>query len=123
MSDRRANLICELDFPIGNDIQSLTKPNIAYVESAVTAVLFLEILIRIAVDYRNFWSQKTNLADLVIAVITVIIQLPGIRSHGQTYAWLTFFQIIRIYRVVLAVPITRNLIVSQVSAYPPRKIY
>ena len=86
---------------------------IAYVESAVTAVLFLEILIRIAVDHRNFWSQKTNLADLVIAVITVIIQMPGIRSHGQTYAWLTFFQIIRIYRVVLAVPITRNLIVSK----------
>ena len=52
--------------------------------------------------------------DLAIAVITATIQIPQIHNSGTPYKWLTFFQIVRIYRVVLAVPITRDLIVRAV---------
>jgi len=83
-------------------------------ETGVTLLLFVEILIRFSVDWRHFFLSKQNITDLVIAIITTVIQIPVIKdSHnGRAYAWLTFFQIIRIYRVVLAVPMTRDLIVS-----------
>lgn len=79
-------------------------------ETVVTMVLVFEILARFAVDWRNFHRSKRNWVDLGIAVITAIIQIPPIRNSGQAYAWLTFFQILRFYRVVLAVSITRDLI-------------
>src|SRR5204863_3811640 len=50
--------------------------------------------------------------DLGLAIITTIIQITSIRNSGQPYAWLTVFQILRVYRVVMAVSLTRELIVS-----------
>ncbi|KAL8693258.1 MAG: hypothetical protein Q9218_001892 [Villophora microphyllina] len=79
-------------------------------ETVVTLLLVLEIVVRFAVDWRNFFRSKRNWVDLSIAVITAIIQIPPIRHSGQPYAWLTFFQILRFYRIVLAVSITRDLI-------------
>jgi hypothetical protein len=80
------------------------------VETVVTLVLVVEIIMRILIDWRNFFRSKANIADLALAIITAVIQIPSIRNSGQPYAWLSFFQILRIYRVVLAVPITHNLI-------------
>ncbi|KAL8736171.1 MAG: hypothetical protein Q9166_000326 [cf. Caloplaca sp. 2 TL-2023] len=79
-------------------------------EAVVTIILVLEILCRFAVSWRTFHRSKRNWVDLGIAIITAIIQIPPIRNSGQPYAWLTFFQILRFYRVVLAVSITRDLI-------------
>ncbi|MCJ1352190.1 MAG: calcium channel protein [Icmadophila ericetorum] len=79
-------------------------------ETCVTLILLAETFLRFVSDWRNFHKSTYNWVDLSIAVITAITQLPPIRNSGQPYAWLTFFQIIRIYRVVLAVPITRDLI-------------
>jgi hypothetical protein len=79
---------------------------------AITLILDLEIILRFASDWRNFHKRLENWVDLSLAITTSIIQLPIIRNAKQLYAWLTFFQIIRIYRVVLAIPLTRNLIVS-----------
>jgi voltage-dependent calcium channel len=81
-------------------------------ESIVTLILLVEIIIRFAVDWRNFYRSKQNMADLAIAIITGIIQLPPIHSRPGIYSWFTFFQVLRIYRVVLAVPLTRDLIVG-----------
>jgi len=80
------------------------------VETVVTLALLLEIGIRIGVDWRHFHKSRTNLIDLALAIITTIIQIPPIHDSGEPYAWFTFFQIVRIYRVVLAVPVTRDLI-------------
>ena len=83
-------------------------------EIGVTLVLLAEVLLRFAVDWRHFFHHRRNIADLGIAIITTVIQIPAVKqSHGgRAYDWLTVFQIMRIYRVVLAVPMTRDLIVS-----------
>ncbi|KAH7114240.1 calcium-channel protein CCH1 [Dendryphion nanum] len=83
-------------------------------ETGVTLILLAEIIIRFAVDWRHFFHSKRNLVDLLIAIVTTVIQIPAVKqSHGgQAYLWLTVFQILRIYRVVLAVPMTRDLIMT-----------
>jgi len=80
-------------------------------ELGVTIALDCEIILRFMADWRRFHKSKRNLVDLTLAIITTVIQIPVIKHSGQPYAWLTFFQIIRIYRVVLAVEMTRTLIV------------
>lgn len=79
-------------------------------EVVVTLILFVEIIIRFAVDWRGFTRDKKNWIDLGLAVITAVILIPPIRNSGQPYAWLSLFQILRIYRVIIAVPVTRALI-------------
>ena len=83
-------------------------------ETCVTLILLAEIIIRFVVDWRHFFFSKRNLADLLIAIVTTVIQIPAVKnSHdGRAYAWLTVFQILRTYRLVLAVQMTRDLIVS-----------
>jgi hypothetical protein len=83
-------------------------------ETVVTLILLFEILIRLVVDWRHFFNSKRNFTDLIIAIVTTVIQIPAIKDAygGKAYAWLTLFQIVRVYRVVLAVPMTRDLIVG-----------
>ncbi|KAI1814715.1 ion transporter [Poronia punctata] len=76
----------------------------------VTSLLDVEIAIRIMADWRSFHRKGRNLADLFLAVVNTIIIFPQIRRREEVYAWLTIFQILRVYRVVLAVPLTRDLI-------------
>ncbi|KUJ20384.1 BcCCH1, calcium channel protein [Mollisia scopiformis] len=79
-------------------------------EVVVTFILLVEILIRFSVDWRGFFQDNKNWVDLALAVITTVILIPPIMSSGQPYAWLSVFQILRIYRLIIAVPITRALI-------------
>ena len=80
-------------------------------ETVVTFLLLFEIFIRFIIDWRGFFRSKRNLADLLLAVITSIIQIPAIHNSGQPYDWLTVFQILRVYRLVLGLPMTRDLTV------------
>ena len=80
-------------------------------ETIVTFALLLEIVARFACDWRNFHKSKRNWVDLGLAIITSVMQIPPIHNSGQPYAWLTLFQILRVYRLVLAVSVTRDLIV------------
>lgn len=81
-------------------------------ETIVTLILIAEIIIRLAVDFRHFFKSRRNITDLLIAVITGVMQIPAVTNAygGKAYAWLSIFQIIRVYRVVMAVPMTRDLI-------------
>ncbi|KAI1467423.1 Ion transport protein-domain-containing protein [Daldinia caldariorum] len=76
----------------------------------VTALLDVEIVIRIAANWRAFPRSYQNLFDLFLAFANTIIIIPHIVESGQTYMWLTIFQILRSYRVVMALPLTRKLI-------------
>ncbi|KAG6036663.1 hypothetical protein E4U41_005561 [Claviceps citrina] len=76
----------------------------------VTSILLdLDISIRILTDWRGFHRNWRNLFDITLAIVTTIILLPPIQS-SRAYQWLTVFQILRAYRIVLAVPVTRKLI-------------
>ncbi|KAL2003963.1 hypothetical protein VTN02DRAFT_1482 [Thermoascus thermophilus] len=79
-------------------------------ETVVTLILLVEIILRFASDWRGFHKKRRNWVDLGLAVITCIIQLPPIRHSGRPYAALSLFQVLRIYRVVLAFSLTRDLI-------------
>ncbi|KAI1907781.1 calcium channel protein [Ophidiomyces ophidiicola] len=82
------------------------------IELAVTVILVFEILFRFAADWRNFFKNIQNWFDLMLAVATAIIQLPFIHNSDNTYAALSIFQILRIYRVILAFSLTRSLIMT-----------
>lgn len=79
-------------------------------EIIVTFILLFEIILRFAADWRAFYRRRRNWIDLGLAAITCIILIPPIKNSGATYFTLTIFQILRVYRVVLAFSVTRNLI-------------
>ncbi|CAN6631355.1 calcium-channel protein Cch1p [Trichomonascus vanleenenianus] len=77
-----------------------------------TSALAAEIVARFLLylpDWRQFLSSKSNVIDTVLAIVTVIIILPPIHKHEEVYAWLTFFQLARFYRVVVSVPFARDM--------------
>lgn len=84
-----------------------------FIELTITYILVLEICLRFAVylpDWRSFIARKCNLFDLFLAISTAIITLPPVRKLlGQVYNWLTILQILRFYRVVMAVRFVRDL--------------
>lgn len=82
-------------------------------ESYFTLVFFIEIIVRFGCffpEWRSFFQSKRNCFDLFLAVITLIIIINPVKEAlGHAYYWLTVFQLMRFYRVVLATSITRNL--------------
>ena len=92
------------------DMRSWREDFINNTETVVTAVLAVEIVLRFLSDWRTFHRSTRNWIDLGLAIITAVVQIPPVHQSGQIYEWLTFFQIIRIYRVILAVSLTRELI-------------
>ncbi|KAL4905983.1 hypothetical protein BDW74DRAFT_14980 [Aspergillus multicolor] len=79
-------------------------------EIVVTVALLGEIMLRFISDWRRFHQGRRNWVDLGLAVITCIIQIPAIKDSKRAYDVLTLFQILRVYRVVLAFAVTKNLI-------------
>lgn len=83
-------------------------------ELYLTLALDAEIAIRAFAclpDWRLLFSEGKNVADITLAIMTSLIQIPIIHNSGA-YPWLTFFQIARFYRVVLAIPRMRRLLVG-----------
>ncbi|KAK7416123.1 calcium channel protein [Neonectria punicea] len=78
-------------------------------EIVVTILLDIEMIIRFLGDWNHFHGSWNNILDMVLAVVTSIILIPVIRGT-RAYDWLTIFQIVRVYRIVLAIPVTRQLI-------------
>ncbi|KAJ6145421.1 hypothetical protein N7470_009316 [Penicillium chermesinum] len=79
-------------------------------ETVVTLVLLAEIILRFVSDWRSFHRSRRNWFDLFLVVITCLIQIPPIKNSGRPYTVMTLFQILRVYRVVLLIPVTRKLI-------------
>lgn len=98
-------------------IQSLRSSRMSHererlitVAEIITSILLdLDIFIRLVSGWRGFHRRWRNLFDITLAIVTTIILLPPIPST-RAYQWLTVFQILRAYRIVLAVPVTRKLI-------------
>ncbi|KAF7724875.1 calcium channel protein [Apophysomyces ossiformis] len=82
------------------------------IEFAFTIAFAAEILLRLLTQrrqMRKFFSDKMNRTDFLLAVATCIIWIPPIRANRYAYAWLTGFQVLRIYRIVVAIPRLRTL--------------
>lgn len=82
-------------------------------EAVFTGTLLAEIVIRFILylpHWKVFFMSKMNAFDLLLAIITSIIIVKPVKEKlGQAYYWLTFFQIARFYRVVLAHRVTSDL--------------
>ncbi|KAL7785128.1 calcium permeable channel [Trichoderma ceciliae] len=78
-------------------------------EIVATILLDIEIIIRIVAYWCRFHRSRQNIFDLALAIITSAILIPPIHN-SRVYAWLTVFQVLRAYRLVLALPVTRKLI-------------
>lgn len=86
-------------------------------ELIFSIAFLIEIILRFFAEFphwRKFFHSKTNRTDLLIAVITCIIRIPPIHDNRPVYAWLTGFQVLRIYRVVLSIPRIRTLSVREI---------
>lgn len=81
-------------------------------EMLFTFVFLFEILCRFACHFPNWrgFSTKSNFFDLFLAIVTSVIQVPVIKHSGSLYRWLTIFQILRSYRIMQAIPFTRELL-------------
>ncbi|KAI5955695.1 CCH1 [Candida jiufengensis] len=82
-------------------------------EVGFTIVFLVEIIIRFLFYYpkwRVFFQMKRNCFDLILAIICTIMVINPVKNRlGHAYYWMTVFQLMRFYRVVLATAITRNL--------------
>ena len=89
-------------------------------ELFITLAFDIEILWRMLAhlpDWRTFFNNSRNLLDLFLVIVTTIIQIPAV-SNSSVYRWLTIFQLFRFYRVILAVPRMRPLLVRAEYAFP-----
>lgn len=89
-------------------------------EQALTIAFDVEIILRFLAylldsEPREFLRSKQNSLDLFLAVITSIIQIGAIK-HSRVYAWLTFFQLARFYRIIAAIPRLRVLLARMVGS-------
>ncbi|CAG8737084.1 9234_t:CDS:2, partial [Acaulospora morrowiae] len=95
------------------DMDDETKTFINQSETIVTIILAIEIILRFCSylpRYRFFFHFKTNNVDLVLAIVTCIIQIPVIKN-SYAYNYLTIFQIARVYRVLIAIPRLRDTLI------------
>ncbi|ODV77628.1 uncharacterized protein CANTADRAFT_8070 [Suhomyces tanzawaensis NRRL Y-17324] len=96
------------------DVMSDARRHALYrIEAAFTLVFLAEIVLRFVLHFPNwrlFFFSKRNNFDLFLAIITSVIIFDPVKSKlGRAYYWLTVFQIMRFYRVVLATSITSSL--------------
>lgn len=95
------------------------SPSKDRLELAFTLAFDLEIIIRFLAylpDWRSFFYRKRNCFDLFLAIACSIIQIPAI-SNSTIYPWLTVFQLIRWYRVILAFPRMKPLLVTVFGSF------
>jgi uncharacterized membrane protein len=108
------DLLCMAVKNNGMSDQELEALNM--VETIFSIAFLFEILIRILnqrKDLKAFFQDKLNTTDFLIAIITCIIQIPPVVENKFVYVWFTGFQVLRIYRLVVAIPRLRALMVSQ----------
>ncbi|SCU86751.1 LAFA_0E02850g1_1 [Lachancea sp. 'fantastica'] len=82
-------------------------------DRAVNYVLLTESLIRVICYLPNLWKLLRKLSymfDISTCIVSVAITVPANRiALGQAYYWLNIFQILRFYRVIRIIEVTRNL--------------
>ena len=86
-------------------------------ELGFTIAFDVELIIRFipyTPDWTDFFKSGRNATDAFLAVATTVIQIPFIRESAA-YPWFTAFQLARFYRVMMAIPRVRRLLVCPVE--------
>lgn len=86
--------------------------NIYIWEIVVASFFVVEIAIRFLLYLPKtyyFFTSKFNITDLILAIVNVIIILPFVHNHTVAYQWLSIFQILRFYRIVLTIRSVRDM--------------
>ncbi|KAG0020009.1 calcium channel protein [Podila clonocystis] len=65
---------------------------------------------------KDFFGSKKNMVDLLLAIATLVIQIPPIHN-SRAYVYLTVFQVLRIYRPIIYVERLRSLIRRVVGSW------
>ncbi|KAI0739665.1 Ion transport protein-domain-containing protein [Daedaleopsis nitida] len=96
------------------DISDMHEEILDKGELALTLLFDVEILIRVLAylpDWRKFFFRGQNVLDLVLAIGSSVIQIPAIHE-SSVYPWLTIFQLMRFYRVILEIPRMKPLMLA-----------
>ncbi|KAI0667461.1 Ion transport protein-domain-containing protein [Trametes maxima] len=83
-------------------------------ELGLTIMFDVEIVIRVLAylpDWRKFFYRGQNVLDLFLAIGSSVIQIPAIH-RSRVYPWLTIFQLMRFYRVILEIPRMKPLLLA-----------
>ncbi|KAI9029793.1 Ion transport protein-domain-containing protein [Phycomyces nitens] len=85
-------------------------------ETAFTFIFVIEIIIRFvgAPTWVQFWSSGRNRFDLFLVISTCVIQLPMIQD-SEAYKYLTIFQVLRLYRLLICFPRVRRIIYASLG--------
>lgn len=81
-------------------------------EIIITSMLTADVILRFYVylpNWRIFFLNIANVVDCALGVMCIVILIPPIHNKPVLYGWLTIFQILRIYRVVMFFKFTRLL--------------
>lgn len=88
-------------------------------ELGFTFVWLFEIGLRFVAylpSWGAFFFNARNDFDLFLAIGCAIIQIPPIR-HSTVYPWLTVFQLLRWYRVIMVIPRMRPLVTNVFGSF------
>lgn len=100
------------------DISPMHEEIIDKGELALTVLFDVEIVIRVLAylpDWRRFFYRGQNVLDLFLAIGSSVIQIPAVHD-SSVYPWLTIFQLMRFYRVILEIPRMKPLLVSLITS-------
>ncbi|KAI0740154.1 Ion transport protein-domain-containing protein [Earliella scabrosa] len=96
------------------DISPMHEEIIDKGELALTVLFDVEIVIRVLAylpDWRRFFYRGQNVLDLFLAIGSSVIQIPAVHD-SSVYPWLTIFQLMRFYRVILEIPRMKPLLLA-----------
>ncbi|KAI0321538.1 Ion transport protein-domain-containing protein [Amylostereum chailletii] len=103
-----------LQATFGVDLDPTHREVLDKSELILTILFDAEILIRIAghfPDWRSFMHKGNNWLDTVLAIGSTIILIPAVHN-SRAYPWLTVFELMRFYRVILEIPRMKPLLLS-----------
>ncbi|KAL7418234.1 Ion transport protein-domain-containing protein [Mrakia frigida] len=83
-------------------------------ERGFSVAFDIEIILRFLTtlpDWKTFFADPRNDFDLVLALVSTIIQVPVI-LESEAHGWLTIFPLARWYRVILEIPRMRPLLLA-----------
>lgn len=119
-------VLIAVDLTLQSTINVESSKNHDYVvrtfELFTTCLLAIEIVSRFILylpRVKLFISSPMNCIDTTLAVATVLILLPSVQSQPILYGWLSIFQILRFYRITVAIGFIRDLWAKVLSNFRP----